>query len=256
MTRNELREYVKRQLGYPTVNVELTDNQLDDAINNALSEIKPWYTVFRYLTIDAAQCVDLTEYQILDVTDVIKVLSYSSSSSNSGYDPFTYNASVIGYPSFVSSRMMYTFSRYGRTNIHTVISKYAQMNYEMFYNKLASILDQRIAGTLSENISWKFYDNKLYLDTGVPHASVVTVEYIPKIIEVEDVDCDTRYGGYLKELSVAFALMIQARVTGKYTISGSPATINYSDMRSDAQEIISRVRDELKKTANMFYITD
>lgn len=257
MRKSELAGYVKRQLGYPTVNVEITDSQIEDAIEDAINEIKPWYSIFKYVTLDVGNhCIDMTEYKVKDVTDVMKVFP-SNSSSDGGVDPFSYIGGMMGYYSTPLYAMYkYNSSIMGRQNIHRVISSYAQLHQEAFYSKLATIMEQRAAGAIYENISWKYYDNKLYIDTGVPSTAVITVEYIPDTIVVEDFSDNDKYTNYLKQLSVAFSLLVQARVTGKYQVSGSPSSINYQDMRNDAQRDIDRIRQELAENANRFYITD
>lgn len=261
MKESELIDYVKRQLGYPTVNVELTDEQIKDAIVNAIQEIQPWYTVFKYITLDAiSSCIDLTEYKVKDVTDVIKVFDASTlngKGSKSEIDPFSYSGMAAYYsvPFYAISR--YSTSIMTNQNIHRVISSYASMYQEQFYAKLATAMEQRAAGSLYENISWKFYDNKLYIDTGVPSTTVITIEYIPNVITVEDFPDNEIYTSYLRNLSVDFSLILQARVVGKYQVSGSPTTINFSDMRADAQRDIDRIREDLiNKVSNRFYITD
>lgn len=261
MVKHELMDYIKRQLGYPTVNVEVTDEQIEDCIRKAIDEINPWYTPFKYLTIDVGNhCVDLTEYNIKDVTDVMKVFdsaSVTGSKRSSDIDPFTYSGmnAYYGIPMYGISN--YNTKIFGQQNIHKVISSYAQMYQEQFYSQLAVILQRKTAGTLYENISWKFYDNKLYIDTGVPSTTVVTIEYLPNAITVEDFDDNSPYCNSLKDLSTAYARLLQAQVVGKYRISGSPAEINYQDMRNDAKEEIERVRHELiGRLSNRFYITD
>lgn len=256
MKKTELIDYVKRQLGYPTVNVEVTDDQISDAITQAINEIKPWYTVFKYLTIDVnTSCIDLTEYQIQDVTDVIKV--FDNVSKGSERDPFSYSGMSAYYSNPYYAQSKYNSSIMSNSNIHKVISSYASLYQEQFYAKLATLLQQRTMGSIYENISWKFYENKLYIDTGVPSTSVVTIEYIPEVLKVEDFADNNIYTNYLRDLSVAFSLIIQARVVGKYSTNGSPTQINYSDMRSDALRDIERIRaDIISKVSNRFYITD
>lgn len=261
MVKHELMDYIKRQLGYPTVNVEVTDEQLEDCIQRAVNDINPWYTVFKYITVDVGNhCIDLTEYKIKDVTDVMKVFdsaSINSKNKDSGVDPFTYSGMNAYYGIPMYSMQKYNNAISNRQNIHKVISSYAQMYQEQFYSQLAVILQRKTAGTLYENISWKFYDNKLYIDTGVPSTTVVTIEYIPNAITVEDFDDNTPYCSSLKDLSTAFALQLQARVVGKYQVSNSPTSINYQDMRADAEREIERVRNEIiNKISNRFYITD
>lgn len=258
MLKHELLDYVKRQLGYPTIEIELTDEQINDAIDNAVEEIKPWYSVFRYLTLDiSSPCTDLSEYHILEVTDVLKVLdpeqfSFISNTNNFGtlVSPTAYGV----YPMYATHK--YATSRINDQNIHTVVSSYAQMYREQYYAYLANLVNLKTAGTLIENISWKFVDNKLYIDTGFPHTKIVTIEYIPDIRYTENVAENTRYIRYLKDLAVAFAQLTWARAVGKYSVQGSPTTINFSDMRSEATAELTRIREELKATANMFYITD
>lgn len=258
MLKHELLDYVKRQLGYPTIEIELTDDQINDSIDNAIDEIKPWYTVFKYLTIDVdKRCIDLSEYNILEVTDVIKVidpeqLSFVSNTLNFGTlaSPTAYGV----YPMYATHK--YATSRINDQNIHTVVSSYAQMYREQYYAYLANLVNLKTAGTLIENISWKFVDNKLYLDTGFPSTKIVTIEYITNVKYVEDVEENSRFMRYLKDLSVAFAQLIWARAVGKYSVQGSPTSINFLDMRSEANAELTRIREEMKTTSNVFYITD
>jgi len=41
-TRDGLKDYIKRNLGYPVVNVEVHDSQLEDAINESIAEFIPY----------------------------------------------------------------------------------------------------------------------------------------------------------------------------------------------------------------------
>ena len=258
MLKHELLDYVKRQLGYPTIEIELTDDQINDAIDNAIDEIHPWYTVFKYLTIDVrGTCIDLSEYDILEVTDIIKVidpdqLAFISNTNNFGtlLSPTAYGV----YPMYATQK--YATSRILDQNIHTVIGSYAQMYREQYYAYLANLVNLKTAGTLRENISWKFVDNKLYLDTGFPSTRIVTIEYIANVKYVEDVEENSRFMRYLKDLSVAFAQLVWARAVGKYSVQGSPTSINFSEMRSEANAELTRIREEMKTTSNVFYITD
>lgn len=257
MLKHELLDYVKRQLGYPTIEIELTDDQINDAIDNAIDEIKPWYTVFKYLTIDVdKRCIDLSEYNILEVTDVIKVIApdqLALVSNTNNFATMASNAYTV-YPMYATHK--YATSRINDQNIHTVVSSYAQMYREQYYAYLANLVNLKTAGTLIENISWKFVDNKLYLDTGFPSTKIVTIEYITNVKYVEDVEENSRFMRYLKDLSVAFAQLVWARAVGKYSVQGSPTSINFSDMRSEANAELTRIREELKTTSNVFYITD
>ena len=57
-TRTEFRNWILRQFGYPTITPELTEEQIDDCINQALEE----YTEY---------CTGITEYYALNLKDYI-----------------------------------------------------------------------------------------------------------------------------------------------------------------------------------------
>ena len=145
------------------------------------------------------------------------------------------------------------------TSIHNVISNFAQAQRQAFYGRLGALVEQRTQNALVENKSWKYDNNKLYLYMA-NKTPKVTIEYIGKIIDVDDVedtDNDThKYLKYLKDLSVAFASQLQARITGKYQDTNSPIKINYERIEKDANAEIERIREELRTNSNRFFITD
>jgi hypothetical protein len=262
MTRKDLVEYIKRKLGDPTFNVELTDEQYHDAIDDALEEINPWCTVFRYVTLDVTgSVIDLTKYNVADVTDVIKVmagggLAMNSSISNLGSSQLDMNFGGTVIPQFWSSTYQFENAVTRFEDISRVTELYIQSRRERLYNQFANMAQAQLLGTLYENVSWKYYDDKLYIDTCVPPTNIVTIEYIPVSLEVEDINQKDQFYKHMKDLAVAFAQLVQARVTGKYQIANSPTSINFTDMRNDANKEIDRIREELRTNINRFYITD
>lgn len=83
MTKAQLRAKIRRTFGYPLVKVELTDDQIDDAINTAVQEYIEWSVgqstqeTFFTMMISGGQCY----YNLpTGVTEVISVTTESSSS--------------------------------------------------------------------------------------------------------------------------------------------------------------------------------
>ena len=263
MTREELRKYILRQLGYPVVNVELTDEMLDDCVENSLNELSPWYSVFKYETIDVngQSCIDLTELNILYVTDILPASKASNQNADGSIDTTISALGGRGMSSLMWLPMSNVYKAGmvtgNNTSIHNVISNFALAQRQAFYSRLGSLVEQRTRNALQEDKAWNFIDNKLYLYTSENY-SKVTIEYIGKIKDVEDVedvDTDThKYIKYLKDLSVAFASQLQARITGKYSDTNSPIKINYEQISKNAENEITRIREELRNTSNRQYI--
>lgn len=264
MTRADLIEWIKRQLGYPTRNVELNNDQLEDAVNFALHEVQPWYTSYHYLTIDVtSKVINLEGYNVYDVSDVIKIPRGSLNSSSALDDPFSYGGYYGGmfpmgaYGGVGTTASTYYISRLTNSDIHHVVSAYTQQYQELFYTKLAYILAQRTNGLLRPSMNFE-YDRPtklLYIDPGYPQVDLVTIEYIPYLYNPEVVT-DNRYIRIIQDLALGQALSTLSRVVGKYTISNSPSTINYQDYRTDSEALISRAREELKNITVNWYITD
>ena len=261
MTNLELGEWMKRQLGYPTRNVELTQAQLEDCVKFALKEVQPWFTSYYYLTLDlnGRTAIDLSQENVFEVTDVIKIpnnLSMTGSTSTVD-DPFSYpyGTGVVGGYGLSMSTVYY--SRLTNHDIHHVMSAYAQQYNQSFYTKLAQVLAQRTMGSLAPSLNFQFNrDSKmLFVDPGYPAANTVTLEYIPYLSDVSQI-IDERYQRCAEDLALGQALIILSRVVGKYDVSNAPSRINFENYRTDSESLLQRARDELKRISRTTYITD
>lgn len=253
LTDFNLTEWVKRQLGYPTRDVELTEEQLQDAVNFALQEVQPWYTIPEYITLDLnnRSAIDLSEYHIFEITDIIKIPTNLGNTNID--DPFSYNGyGMNGYGvaagGYINTSIY--ISRLTNSDIHHVISSYAKQYNEIFYARLAQILAQRTAGTILPSMNYEFDRNTgwLYIGTGYPPSTVITIEYIPYIDDFTKIR-DNRYKRCAQDLALGQAMAILARVVGKYSVSNAPTTINYDIYQSQSESLIEHAREELKRIA-------
>lgn len=84
MTKEELRNWIKRQFGYPLVKVELTNDQLDDCIDYASEKFSEWATgnaneeIFLTLPLSAGQSI----YELPE--GVVSIVDYSEEAGYSG----------------------------------------------------------------------------------------------------------------------------------------------------------------------------
>lgn len=225
-TREAISAWIKTKLGYPTVEIELTDEQLDICIDDALDEIAPWVVQRQYVTLPVQECIDLSEYNVSYVIAVHKANGAANSSDNQldVFSPYTY--------------MEVRGSYQGIT-----------------YSRIESQLFDNLQQATKDNISWKYIKPKLYLDIGVPVATQVTIEYSPNIDDLDSLT-DPMYKKFVKRFALAFARAILSDIRGKFSVSGSPVELDGSTQDSKSERELEELRQELRDTVNTHFMVD
>lgn len=225
-TRESITAWIKAKLGYPTVEIELTDEQLDICIDDALDEIAPWVVQRQYVTLPVQECIDLSEYNVAYVIAVHKADGAINTGDNSidVFNPYTYMEVRSSYQGIT-------------------------------YSRIEEQLFQNLQQSTKDNISWKYIKPKLYLDIGVPVASQVTVEYSPNIDDLDSLT-DPMYKKFVKRFALAFARAILSDIRGKYSVSGSPVELDGSTQDSKSERELNELREELKDTVNTHFMVD
>lgn len=226
-TRDNVKSWVKRKLGYPVVQVELTDDQLEDCIDDALDEIAPWVVQRQYITLPASQCMDLSPYNVSYVINVHK--ADGEQDAQAQVDVF--------------NPMSYTEIRGGSS-----IRGYT-------YTRIEQQLYTGLVQQLKDNISYRFIKPKLYLDIGYPTATRVTIEYSPEIDDLESIT-DALYQKFVKRFALAYARAVLSDIRGKYAVSGSPVELDGSTQESKSDKELESIRQELKDTVTTHFMVD
>lgn len=217
---DDLVDYIKRKLGYPTVRVELTSEQIQDCIDYSIKEFSSFaldgeLQEVAIITVDGTGSYDLPHF-ITSIKDVRSISNYSNYGSN--YVPDRWSELYNN---------MFSNSAIGITAIVTISSELSIFQKYM---------------TREVNYSFNAYKAKLRLFENYSGNLLVnyTYEYIP-----DKVDKIFNHQ-WVKDMSVAQARMEQSTITGKYNtplIGGS--TINYDNMRSLAESEIESLKDQL-----------
>lgn len=214
--RAKLIEYVKTKLGYPIVDVELTNSMISTCIDDALDEVAPWVIEDKYITVPYSECIDLSEYNVAFIIHVYRAEPRCASSSNTNeIDVFNPGLST-GY------------SDYGST-----VSELERM---MYYQNIDYIKD---------NISYTFINNKLYLDTGYPKGKNVTIRYSEECLDVDDIK-ERVFSKFLKDFAVAFANELLGEIRGKVKVSGSPVELDADHKYSKSSSELERLRQAIR----------
>lgn len=220
-TEAELIQYIKEELGWPQLNVELTDVQFHHCIDKAIQmfanfaldgEIKK-YVVFNC----EARGQYLIDPIVEEITRVARYANSFSADLNGGYvdqnlSSYVYNSVGNG----ISFLIQYS-------NTRAMIDKWMTPGIDYEFNKFKGI----------------FY---CYQDYSGPLLLECWCKYVPdavdKIFNQE----------WVRAMSVAQARLMQSMILGKYShsiING--AQINYADIRSRAETEIQELKDELKR---------
>ena len=224
-TRDELKDYAKRQLGYPSIQIEVTDDQIDDIIDDSIQK----FTEYAYGTLEGASVIEVSgmgEYALPEgITNIIKV----SKGGNANITSFASNFGD-GYVPNIWSGQFFSGSITGSI-VPTIIS----------ISSTRTVLDKYFGETISYHFNpWK---RKLQIQDNYAGALFIAYEYEYVADDAGDAIFNHEW---IKDMVKNKALFLQGRVTGKIEqalIGG--ASINHADMRGDAQTEIDRLNEEL-----------
>jgi len=219
-TNDDLIDYILRQLGAPSVEVELTSDQLQDSIDYSIKEFSSfaWDGELEesvVLTVDGRGSYQLPDF----ITTIINFKSIQ------GFQNYGQN--------YIPDRWSEEFYRAFESNSTGIEAVISISNTFTMYEKY---MQKEI------NYSFNPYKNQIQIMEEFSGNVVIhyTKEYTP---DKRDKIYDHQW---VKDMSVAKSRFLQSTVTGKYsqTLIGG-ATINYDDMRSKAEADIEDLKEQL-----------
>lgn len=202
LDKAKLIEDIKLTLGSDVVRLEIPDKTIDNCIDKAFREIKPYISDRRLITVQAASVVDLKDK---DVLEVIQVYPASPSLLQLGGD------------------------NYGDSFFDFTIYKTGSIS------NLASYRNKLINGYRVDDlyIPFEFSQGKLYLSM----QSIVGAVTLDAIVDVnpEDVE-DERVVSWINKYSLALCKEILGNIRSKFTNSNTvPVTLDGKEMREEAR---------------------
>lgn len=227
-TREELYDYIKRQLGEPYIDVEAHEDHLDDIVNDTIKE----FSEFAY---DG----ELEDTVIISVngsgtytlpTAIQSISKVAQGTSAGGLTNFGGNFGQ-GYVPDIWSEQYFSSS----TGVGSIV------NSVIGVSTTRSLLDS----FMGDDIHYDFNSHKKILRVFEPFTGDLLVNYHKEYVPD---DIDYIYDAtWIKKMCTAQARLIQSTITGKYSqalVGG--ALINYQDMRALAQEEITQLREDLQ----------
>jgi len=220
-TAEKLKDYILRQLGSPYITVEISDDSLDDIIEETIQEFSAFAydgeTVETFLIESTGKGI----YKVPLNTSSIKKLS-----KGSGLSPYA----GVGGGLVLSYDQL---SNWG-WSAGDMISRINNISTQM------SILSHYFG----DEVAYSFNANKkeitIFEPFHGPMIAMLNMSYVPDSIDLIFNHI------WIKKMCVAKARIIQSVVLGKHdqTLVGG-ARINYADIRTQGQEELLALKDEL-----------
>lgn len=229
---NKLRKSIMKKLGYPVVDLELTLGQIKDCMEDTVKEMAPWVVQLNYATVDFTPKIDMSEYNVDYVINVVAA-DYTAP------DQATYqNGGVVDIFATCNYRE---------------VSGYR----ETLYRNLELNQLNKITSQVSGGIHWTFLDQteELLVDVGNTNARRVTITYSPKIRSIDDLK-DEIYITLAEKFTLAFAREILSNIRGKFSVDGSPVTLDADSQHDRSSSELDRLREEMKNTVSTHFMID
>lgn len=219
-TRDHLRDYILRKLGSPIVEVELTEEHLDDGIDYSIKEFSSFAFDGELEEVVVLAVDGKGTYQLPSFITTIKTLRSIQGFQNYGMNYIPDRWSEEFYRAFESNGTGID-AIISISNTFTLFEKYMNKELHYFFNEYTGQIN--ITEDFTGNIAIHY-----------------TYEYVPgKVDKIYNQQ-------WVKDMSVAQARLQQGIITGKYDqalVGGG--RINYADMQSRGTEEIVSLREEL-----------
>ena len=240
---DDIRDEIKLKLTGDLLEFELEDDTIDKVIKSALRELQRYITTTRLITIPFKQCIDLsnpddTNGEDLNVNYVVMIYRPDelggSTTTSSSYDPM-------------------------QVAQWQLLSGMGNLSYfqDAVYNYSSWTTLQQIRNTTSTDLAFKFDKStkKLYINTSTGMPTHITVEYIPVITEVEDIESEY-WEDILIRLSLALTKVTIGRIRSRYTQSNALWQGDGETVLQEGQKELDELRTALIENSELYFPID
>lgn len=234
MTLQAYIDEIKLDVTGGVLELEIPDETLQKIVQSAMREMQRYVCSTKIITVPYERAIDLKDKHVNAVARVYRADGTTSSSEGQTTDPVQ-----VGLWQLTSNMgNMYNFTDY--------TYRYAA------YNTL-----QQIGNTLSTDLAFYYDDavSKLYINTRMNEGSPITIEYIPRYDNVEEITSDF-WIDVLMRLSKALTKITLGRIRGRYTQSNALWTSDAATMLSEGQGELSELRNYLQQNTQLLYAID
>lgn len=241
MTLEEIIEEVKLEVtGAGVLELEISDDDIKAVIKNALRELQRYWDETSMVTIPFASCIDYTGTPLEDSLSIVKV--YRTAGVGNADD--STNALTMD-PLYAQQWMI--FSNAG--------TMYCLQDYVMNYAAWNTLIQVR--NTMSTDMAFEEdrHNHKLYINCANSNPGAITVKYIPKLKEVEDIK-SIYWQDILVRMVTALTKITLGRIRTRYTQSNALWTQDGERMLEEGNTALTELRETLRVNSNYVYPID
>ena len=238
MKLEEILDEIKLELTGYILDMEITDETLVSVVKKALRELERFFDETTMITAPFASCIDLDGTFFREkVSSVVKVYRTEGAGDTSSLSVMNDPVQMAQFALFSNGGTMY--------NLNDYIMNYA--SWMTLY---------KIKNTVSTDLSFKEdrHNKKLYINNyNAPR--MITIEYIPKLNSVEDIQSDY-WIDILIKYCVALTKIVLGRIRTRFTQSNALWTQDGDKILEEGNTELKELREVLRVNSNMVYILD
>ena len=209
---------------------DLEDAQLEAIVNQVLREVGRYWDETKLVTVPFANVIDLSGFNCSSVVKVYRTAAVGSSTGGSDMlDP----AYAQQWLLFSAGGTMYNLNEY-------------ILNYAAW-----STMNQ-IRNTLSTDMSFHedTHGKKLYINSYMANPGMITIEYIPRIPTIEDVQSDY-WIDIITRMCVATAKIWTGRIRTRFVHGQALFTQDGETLLNEGNEELKELRERLRDNSNL-----
>lgn len=232
----DIRDEVKDKIFGDVLVPEIVDATIDKYILECIRELNRYYDNDVLMTIPFSRCIDLTEYNVSSVKGVYRAEGFTSTNAKQG--------GVVDPTLMAQYQLLGNVGNMARYN--DAMYAYASWNTMM-----------QIRNTLSTDLAFRYdkHSEKLYINISGGEPTTITISYIPKLVNPEDITSDY-WIDILVRLSIATTKVSLGNIRTRFTQSNALWTQDGELMRSEGLQELAELRATLQENNNISYIID
>ena len=240
MTKEDVIEEIKLTLTGGVLELEIEDKTLDLIVQRTLRELQRYWDESTIINIPFASCIDYSNTPLENCKEIVKV--YRTVGIGNSEDA---GNSVTMDPLFTQQWMV--FSNAG--------TMYNLTDYVMNYAAWTTLT--QIRNTMSTDMAFRVdkQAHRLYINNNISNPSMVAVEYIPNLTDVEQIKSEY-WQDILIRLATAYTKQILGRIRSRFVQSGALWTQDGDKMLQEGTDEINTIRETLRVNSNLNCIID
>jgi hypothetical protein len=231
-------EEIKLELTGGLLELEVEDVQIEQAIKKALRELQRYWDESSFVTVPFESCIDLAKYQ-LDSCAIVKVYHMTGLGEGNSNE-----LTVMSDPLYAQQFMIFS-------NAGTMFNL---QDYVMNYAAWTTMSQTR--NTISTDMAFREdkHNHKLYINS-MSSPRYVTIEFIPKLDSVEDIQSDY-WQDVLVKMCVALTKITLGRIRTRFSQSNALWAQDGERLLEEGNTALTELREILRTNANLAYSID